>query len=115
MPRKPAKKGSAKRAAPAPKAAPAKKAPPPAPAFEVEIAVGAPIGPHGLTFCARVPFADVERATAGLVAKLRAAHDGLRLTEEERPRADHVPGGTPLYIADEDGGARLDRPRRVGF
>jgi hypothetical protein len=78
---------------------------------EVEVVVGPPICPAGITLCVRVPSAQAGEAMLGLVALVRAAEPTLRLRPHEKPRAEVVPGGTPCGVDDGYG----EDCRRVGY
>lgn len=84
----------------------AKKPPPP----DVDVVVGPPIAPAGVTVSVRVALPQAGEAMRQLVALVRATEPTLKLTPKERPVVEHVPGGSPVN-ADDDGW----EARRVGF
>lgn len=85
------------------------------------VSVGAPILPVGVQFSTEVPFSVVEEATVKLVELARRVEPKLGLTEDEQPRADHVPGMGAVEVVDDDAWDarrrrdRRQRIRRVGF
>lgn len=84
------------------------------PIAEVDVSVGSPIFPVGVTVSARVPAARTEEAVLALVAIARAVEPKLKLRSHEMPRAEHVPGTTCAVdgnagVYDDVGG------RRVGY